>query len=56
MERSLYKKMFSHGPGGIKCPCCRPSGCHSKKEALVMVNRWVRRAAKAEIKKELEAQ
>jgi hypothetical protein len=41
--RSEFRKLFSAGPAGIKCACCRPGGCHTKKDAQKVFNRRVRR-------------
>ncbi len=40
--RSEFRKLFSAGPKGIGCPCCRPAGC-TKKDARIVLNRRVRR-------------
>ena len=53
MEKAIYKKMVLLGHGGVKCPCCRPNGCHTTKEARVICNRVVRRKLKLEISKEM---
>lgn len=39
------------GPGGVRCPCCRPRGSttHETKKALARV---VRRAARLALKRE----
>jgi len=57
MERAIYRKILSSGPGGIKCPCCRPAGCYSVKAARIAINRYNRRVvAKAEIKNAIAEQ
>jgi hypothetical protein len=41
------------GPGGIKCPCCRPRRCNLR-DAKRLSNRLVRYALKRLLRKEME--
>ena len=51
--RSEVKRVGHLGVGGIKCPCCRPGNGMSKREAVTVLNRRFRRAAKRQIQNEL---
>ena len=51
--KALYKKNFYCGPGGMKCPCCRP--IHgTDKEGKQFLNRIFRRVGKIQVNKEIE--
>ena len=51
--RSLNKRGYSSGPGGIRCDCCRPAGC-TKADARKLANRRFRREMAREIRLEVD--
>lgn len=51
--RTEFRKLFSFGPGGIRCNCCRPCGCHTKKAARLVINRLYRRFYRRVIAREI---
>jgi hypothetical protein len=48
--RSLYRRTYGDGPGGIKCPCCRRD---TKAGARRTLNRKYRRACARELRAEM---
>lgn len=46
----MIKVKSKIGPGGVKCPCCQVG---TKAESKVHYNQAIRRAAKADIKKQI---
>lgn len=44
-------RLRGFGPGGLKCPCCRPWA--SKKEARQKSARYARRRVRQDLRKEL---
>lgn len=51
--RTEFKKFNSCGIMGIKCNCCRPNGCYSKKAARIVMNRRFRRRINREIMEQI---